>query len=74
LRQSRRSISQSRDWTFDIIGDCPGKWGRYYVVQKMTESLSVKRGMNESGEMNIFPLKLVESQALVQDREDLLAH
>jgi hypothetical protein len=24
--------------------------------------------------MNILPLKLVESQALVQDREDVLAH
>jgi hypothetical protein len=25
-------------------------------------------------EMNILPLKLVESQALVQDREDVLAY
>jgi hypothetical protein len=26
------------------------------------------------GEMNILPLKLDESQALVKDREDVLAH
>jgi hypothetical protein len=43
----------------------------------MTESGSVKRGMIESRckkEMNILPLKLVESQALVQGREDVLAY
>jgi hypothetical protein len=28
----------------------------------------------KKGEMNILPLKLDESQALVQDREDVLAH
>jgi hypothetical protein len=33
-----------------------------------------KEGMIESREMNILPLKLVESQALVQDKEDALAH
>jgi hypothetical protein len=37
-------ISQGRDWAFDIIGDCPDKWGRYYILQKMTKSRSVKRG------------------------------
>jgi hypothetical protein len=30
--------------------------------------------MIESREMNILPLKLVEGQTLVQDREDVLAH
>jgi hypothetical protein len=77
LGQGRGSISQSRDWASNIIGDCPGKWGRFYILQKMTESGSVKRGMIESRckkEMNILPLKLVESQALVQGREDVLAY
>jgi hypothetical protein len=37
----------------------------------------VKRNMIESRcekEVNLLPLKLVESQALVQDREDALTH
>jgi hypothetical protein len=33
LSQSRRSTSQSRDWAFDLIGDCPGKRGRYCILQ-----------------------------------------
>jgi hypothetical protein len=28
----------------------------------------------KKGEMNMLPLKLDESQALVQDKEDVLAH
>jgi hypothetical protein len=30
--------------------------------------------LKKKGDMNILPLKLDESQALVQDKEDVLAH
>jgi hypothetical protein len=44
----------------------------------MTESSSVRRSMIKNicnkGRMNILPLKLVGSQALIQGREGVLAH
>jgi hypothetical protein len=27
-------IFQSRDWACDIIGNCPGKRSRFYILQK----------------------------------------
>jgi hypothetical protein len=27
-------ISQSRDWACDIIGNCPDKRGRFYILRK----------------------------------------
>jgi hypothetical protein len=31
--QSRGSTSQSRDWAFNLLKDCPGKRGRYCILQ-----------------------------------------
>jgi hypothetical protein len=62
-------ISQGKDWTYDIAGDCPGKRCRCCILQKNTESGSVKKDMIEKrGKISILPLKLDESQALVQGR------
>jgi hypothetical protein len=33
LSYSRGPTSQSRDWAFNLIEDCPGKWGRYCILQ-----------------------------------------
>jgi hypothetical protein len=40
-------ISQGGDWALNIIGDCPGNWGRYYILQKMAKILISKEGMIE---------------------------
>jgi hypothetical protein len=75
LSQSRRLISQGRDWAYDIVGDCPGKRGRCCILQRMARILISKEGCDwKKGKISLLPLKLDESQALVQDREDALAH
>jgi hypothetical protein len=75
LSQGRRLISQGRDWTCDIVGDCPGKSGRCCILQKVAKNLISKEGHDwRGGKISLLPLKLYESQALVQDKEDVLAH
>jgi hypothetical protein len=55
---------QSRNWACSIIRDCPGHRGRFYILQEDNEIIISKRDMIEGRydkEMNILPLKLVES-------------
>jgi hypothetical protein len=75
LSQSGRLKSQSRDWACNVVGDCPGKRGRYCILQRIAKSWSVKRGLIEKREkISLLPLKLVENQALVLDKKNVLAH
>jgi hypothetical protein len=44
--------SQGRDWSCNVVGDCPGKRGRYCILQRIERSLSkekhdLKKGGNE---------------------------
>jgi hypothetical protein len=68
-------ISQSRDWARNVVGDCPGKRGRYCILQKMAKILVSKEEQYfKRRKISLLPLKLDENQALVQDKEDVLAH
>jgi hypothetical protein len=73
--QGGRLISQSRDWACNVVGDCSGKRGRCCILQKMAKILISKEGHDwKRGKIGLLPLKLDENQALVQDKEDVLAH
>jgi hypothetical protein len=75
LIQSGRLKSQSRDWACNVVGDCPSKRGRYCILQRIAKSWSVNRSIIERrGKISLLPLKLDENQALVLDKEDVLAH
>jgi hypothetical protein len=67
--------SQGRDWACNVVGDCPGKRGRYCILQRIAKSWSIKRGIIERrGKISLLPLKLGENPALVLDKEDVLVY
>jgi hypothetical protein len=68
LSQSRGLIPQGRDWAYDIEGQVLNPAGKDRILIS-EEGHDCKRR-----KISILPLKLDESQALVQDKEDGLAH
>jgi hypothetical protein len=45
LSQSWGFKSQSRNWIYCIINDCPGSRGRYCVLQRMVKIMVGKRNV-----------------------------
>jgi hypothetical protein len=74
LSQSWGFESQSRNWIYYIVNDCPGSRGRHLFCRDWSRSWLVKEIFDLERKIMMLPLKLAENQASTLNKMSALAH
>jgi hypothetical protein len=74
LSQSWGFKSQSRNWIYCIINDCPGLRGRHCILRGIVKIMVSKRNVWSEEKTIMLPLRLVENQASALNKMSALAH